>query len=84
MAPIVPLIPAALGLASTIVQAATRPSNNLPAPRRLDLPSTDEELREAARRKGRQIFAGQTLLEGEEIGASRTMGVADTTLIGSP
>jgi hypothetical protein len=83
MAPVVPIIPAILALGSTIIEAATRKTPKPPPERRLDIPDIDEELRAAGRRKGRQIFAGESeLLAGGKIGAPRTTGT-DLTLVGN-
>lgn len=83
MAPVVPLIPSILAFTGTIIQAATQDTPKVPDPRRLDDAAVDNELRDAQKRKGRQIFTGeQSLLAGGKIGADRLLGT-DQLLIGS-
>jgi len=79
VAAILPVLPALIGLATTVVGIASAKSPKLPEQRRLDVNDIDQELIDAQKRKGRQTFAGNNLLVGGQIGAERTTG----TLIGS-
>jgi hypothetical protein len=82
-APIVPLLPALLALTTTVIGIATQKTPKVPQIQRLDPDNIDDELRDAQKRKGRQIFAGdRALLEGGQIGAERTLGIPPTIIGG--
>lgn len=81
--PLIPIIPAILAFTGTIIQAALEKTPKVPEPQRLDPIDIDQELRDAQKRKGRQILAGDQPLIGGSIGAERNFGV-ESTILGNP
>ena len=82
MAPLIPIIPAMLAFAGTVVTAATRPNAPKPPARKLETSTVDQELRDASRRRARQTFAGDdSLLIGGTVGTAETVGVPSGTLL---
>jgi hypothetical protein len=83
MAAVVPAITALLTVFSTTVSLARGFSGSKLPQAPLKDPTfkgADTEMQEAARRKGRQVFAGGDTIVGNPVGAERTSG--SSTLVG--